>query len=145
LAIAAKVGHDNNSTVVLGNNYYMTYYHHSLSHLIRVLWKLLITIIRFLIISMSPGDRLYQVTIQRIFDKLKLVEKILLVFLFIWETITTSVNRLKDYIRKTENDISFIQKEMKRFRKFLPSFANVVIDERDEYISQSLYEIGGLN
>ena len=52
------------------------------------------------------GDRLYAVTIQRIFDKLNFIEKIKLVFILFWEIITMSIVKLKDYIKKTENEVS---------------------------------------
>ncbi len=51
------------------------------------------------------GDRLYAVTIQRIFDKLNFIEKIKLVFILFWEIITMSIVKLKDYIKKTENEV----------------------------------------
>ena len=49
--------------------------------------------------------------------------------------------KMKEYIHKTENDDSFIKDEIQRFAKHLPRFANVVITERDEYITQSIYEV----
>jgi len=88
------------------------------------------------------GDRLYGVTIQRVFDKLTTFEKIKIAFIMTWEVLTMSFMKLADYIKKTESDEKFIQEEIARFRKYLPSFASVIIDERDEYLSQSLVEIG---
>lgn len=88
------------------------------------------------------GDRLYGVTIQRVFDKLSTFEKIKVAFIMTWEVLTMSFMKLADYIKKTESDEKFIQEEIARFRKYLPSFATVIIDERDEYLSQSLVEIG---
>ena len=87
------------------------------------------------------GDRLYSVTIQRIFDKLTMSEKIKMVFIVIWEVITMSLFKIKDYIRKTEDDVDFIKDEIERFGKYLPAFAKVIISERDEYLSQSIIEI----
>lgn len=88
------------------------------------------------------GDRLYSTTIQRIFDRLTVFEKIKVGIILLWEVLTMSFWKLADYIKKSENDEKFIEEEIKRFRKFLPSFANVIIDERDEYLSQSIYETG---
>ena len=51
------------------------------------------------------GDRLYAVTIQRIFDKLNFIEKVKLVLILFWEIITMSIVKLKDYIKKTENEV----------------------------------------
>jgi pheromone shutdown protein TraB len=87
------------------------------------------------------GDRLYSVTIQRIFDKLSFVEKIKLVFIMMYEVLTLSFFKIKDYIYQSENNESFIKDEIKRFTKHLPSLANVIIYERDEYLSQSICEL----
>lgn len=87
------------------------------------------------------GDRLYGVTIQRIFDKLGLVEKLKMVMLLFWEVVTMSMFRLKEYVHKTETDDGFIHDEIARFRKYLPTFANVIVTERDEYLAQTLLEI----
>jgi len=87
------------------------------------------------------GDRLYGVTIQRIFDKLRLFEKAKMCVLLLWEVVTMSVSRLKDYVSKTESDDDFIRDEIARFRKHLPTFAEIIVSERDEYIAQTLLEI----
>jgi pheromone shutdown protein TraB len=52
-----------------------------------------------------------------------------------------SFHKLSEYIRLTETDDDFIVKEMAKFAKLLPTFADVIINERDEYISQTLFEI----
>jgi pheromone shutdown protein TraB len=87
------------------------------------------------------GDRLYSVTIQRIFDKLTGWEKLKMVFIVLWEALTMSIFKIKDYIRKTEDDSDFVRQEVERFSKYMPSFAEVIIHERDEYIAQSLHNI----
>ena len=48
-------------------------------------------------------------------------------------------------VKKTEGDEGFILDEIKTFRKHLPSFAAVIIDERDEYLTQSICEIGAFS
>ena len=60
------------------------------------------------------GDRLYAVTIQRIFDKLKLFEKVKIIVLMAWELVSMSLFKLKDYISKTENDTAFVKDEIAR-------------------------------
>lgn len=87
------------------------------------------------------GDRLYGVTIQRVFDELKMLEKLKMCVLLFWEVVTMSVFRLKEYVRKTETDDEFIKEEIARFTKYLPTFANIIVGERDEYIAQTLLEI----
>lgn len=87
------------------------------------------------------GDRLYGVTIQRIFDKLRFFEKMKMVVLLLWEVITMSVFKLKDYIQKTETDDDFIKDEIARFGKHLPTFAEIIVGERDQYLAQTLLEI----
>jgi pheromone shutdown protein TraB len=84
------------------------------------------------------GDRLYSVTIQRIFDTVKFFEKIKFAIVFIWEILTMNLNKLKDYIKLSENQDGFIQDEITRFRKHLPKLATVLIDERDEFLAQTI-------
>ena len=90
------------------------------------------------------GDRLYGVTFQRVFDKLKLFEMCKFAIVLLWEVLTMSFFKLKDYIRKSENQEGFIQDEIARFAKHLPSFAQVLIEERDEYLAQTISEIARL-
>ena len=87
------------------------------------------------------GDRLYPVTIQRCFDKLNVTEKIKLVIMLLFEVLSMTVNSIKDYIKKSEGDGDFLNKEMERFERHLPSFAKVIIHERDEYLAQTIYEV----
>ena len=87
------------------------------------------------------GDRLYGVTFQRVFDRLQLFEKLKFAVVLLWEVMTMSFFKLKDYIKKSENQEGFIQDEIARFGKHLPAFAKVLIEERDEYLSQTIYEI----
>ena len=87
------------------------------------------------------GDRLYGVTIQRVFDELGALEKLRMGALLLWEVVTLSVFRLKEYVRKTEVDDDFINDEIARFGRWLPTFARVIVGERDEYMAQTLLEI----
>ena len=43
---------------------------------------------------MVLGDRLYAVTVQRVFDKLRTREKILMVFMLLWEVVTMSFSKV---------------------------------------------------
>lgn len=87
------------------------------------------------------GDRAYEVTIQRIFDRLSFFEKLKIAVLFVWEMITMSLMKVKEYVQKSHDDEAFIADEIERVGKHLPAFADVVINERDEYLAQSLVEI----
>lgn len=87
------------------------------------------------------GDRSYEVTIQRIFDRLSFLEKSKIAVLFVWEMITMSLMKVKEYVQKSHDDEAFIADEIERVGKHLPAFADVVINERDEYLAQSLVEI----
>ena len=87
------------------------------------------------------GDRLYSVTVQRIFDNLNFIEKVKMVCIIFWEIITMNLFKIKDYIRKSETDENFIKDEISRFAKYMPAIANVVISERDEYIAATLAEL----
>ncbi len=87
------------------------------------------------------GDRLFAVTVQRAFDNLSLFERFKMVIILFWEIISMSVFKLKDYLKKSENDEDFIKREIAKFGRYLPGFAQVIINERDEYLSQSVIEV----
>ena len=87
------------------------------------------------------GDRLYGVTFQRVFDKLKFFEKLKFAIVLVWEVLTMSFLKLKDYIKKSENQEGFIQDEIARFGKYLPALAKVLIEERDEYLAKTIHDI----
>lgn len=87
------------------------------------------------------GDRLYGVTIQRAFDKINTFEKIKLAITLIWEVLTMSLFKIKDYVKKSEQNETFIVDELENFAKHLPALSEVIIKERDEYISQTIFEL----
>lgn len=43
---------------------------------------------------MVLGDRLYAVTVQRVFDKLRTREKLLMVLMLLWEVLTMSFSKV---------------------------------------------------
>lgn len=87
------------------------------------------------------GDRKYSVTIQRIFDRLNTFEKIKIGIMFIWEALSLSALKVREYIKNTENGTQFVQDEVAQFAKYMPALAQVVIFERDEYLAQSIKEL----
>lgn len=87
------------------------------------------------------GDRLYDVTIQRIFDRLGFLEKLKAAVLMIWEVITMSMNKMKEYIAKSDESEDFVIDEIEKFAKYFPALADVIIRERDEYLAQSVLEV----
>ena len=87
------------------------------------------------------GDRLYKVTIQRIFDELSMFEKAKMLCIVAWEVLTMSIFKLKDYIHKTEQDDQFIKDEIAHFIKHMPAVANIIVTERDDYIAQTISEV----
>ena len=91
--------------------------------------------------SVVLGDRSYAVTVQRAFDRLSFLERIKMVIILFSEIIMMSFFNLKDYIKKTEMDEAFIKREIAKFGRWLPGFADVIINERDEYLAQTLVEI----
>ena len=52
-----------------------------------------------------------------------------------------SLFKLKDYVSKSENDEKFVTNEIEMFAKHLPALSEVIIQERDMYISQTIYEL----
>lgn len=87
------------------------------------------------------GDRKYSITMQRMMDKLTLLEKMKISFILICETLTITVLKLRDYLQKSEADSTFIEDEIEQFTKHLPNVADVLISERDEYIAQTIHEV----
>lgn len=88
------------------------------------------------------GDRKYSVTMQRIFDRLSLFDKIKIGVMFVWEALTMSLRKVQEYVRNTENPgVQFVQDEVEQFAKYMPALADVVIFERDEYLAQSILEL----
>ncbi|KAJ1412337.1 TraB family-domain-containing protein [Ochromonadaceae sp. CCMP2298] len=87
------------------------------------------------------GDRLYGVTIQRIFDALSTLQKLKMALVLVWEVLTMSLSKVREFVSKTESEDDFINDEIERFSKHMPAVARVLISERDEYLSQTLCEI----
>lgn len=52
------------------------------------------------------GDRLYNVTIQRALDQLTSIEKLKVACMLVWEILTMSIFRLKDYVYKSGTIVS---------------------------------------
>eukprot|EP01034_Spumella_vulgaris_P025153 gene25153-31576_t len=87
------------------------------------------------------ADRRYDVTSQRIFDCLTTVDKLKMMAVLLWEALTTSLFHVRDYVAQSEDQSDFVAEEMQRFAEGMPHLARVIIDERDEYIAQTLCEI----
>jgi pheromone shutdown protein TraB len=90
------------------------------------------------------GDRLYSVTVQRAFDRLRGLERLRLLIVLFFEFVTMSSYRVRRFIKKSESEVNFIENEIRKFNKILPSFADVIINERDEYLAQTVCEISRL-
>ena len=86
------------------------------------------------------GDRLYAVTIQRVFDRLGLLEKLKMACIMLWEALTMSLGRLREYVKRSETEEDFVKREIEKFGRYLPSVAEVIIHERDEYLAQTVIE-----
>lgn len=84
------------------------------------------------------GDRNYEVTMQRVFDRLNLWNKLQMCVIVVLEALTMNLQKLTSYIHRTENEVGFAEKEIQQFMKHLPRIAEVIITERDIYLSQSI-------
>lgn len=87
------------------------------------------------------GDRQYGVTIQRLMDRLRWTEKLKILVILVWEVLTMSFFKLKEYIHRTETDDKFIHDELEKFAKYLPGISDIIINERDDYLAQTLCDI----
>jgi pheromone shutdown protein TraB len=87
------------------------------------------------------ADRNSDITIQRIIDKLSIIKKAYLLLSLLWDCVSLSVHKLVDYMRRVEDDTSLIDAEIKSFTKHFPEIAEILINERDEYIAQSIIDV----
>jgi pheromone shutdown protein TraB len=87
------------------------------------------------------GDRNIQVTVQRMMDRLKSWQKLQLAVLLVWETLTSTAQRVTEYIKQCEAEEDFVQREMEDLAKHMPVVAEMLMNERDEYIAQTIHEI----
>jgi pheromone shutdown protein TraB len=90
------------------------------------------------------GDRLYSITMQRIFDNITFYEKCKFLFYLFYEIITMNLIKINDFIYQTENNNNFIEDELASFIRCLPKLASILVHERDEYLAQTLYELGSV-
>ena len=96
-------------------------------------------------INLALVDRDIQITINRFWNSISLLQKIKLV----WELISsvTSFNSLftsNEYDPSSIGDIDVVTTMLSEFRKFSPRGAQVLIDERDAYIAHQLLKIASV-
>ena len=84
------------------------------------------------------GDRHYEVTMQRIFDRLNMWNKLQMCIIVMLEALTMNLQKLSTYIRRTESEVGFAEEEIRQFMKYLPRIAEIIITERDLYLAQSI-------
>jgi pheromone shutdown protein TraB len=91
------------------------------------------------------GDRLYSVTIQRIFDQLRWWSKVKLFVHIVFEILAYPMHSFKEFVRNSENNQNFINDEIHAFLRQFPDLARVVITERDCYLAASIAEVAALS
>ena len=84
-------------------------------------------------------DRDIQITLQRFWSKMKLVEKIKMTLALIAATLGIGGGEKIDVDRITESDM--VTQLVEELRRYTPSAAEVLIDERDAYIAKNLIEL----
>ncbi len=87
------------------------------------------------------GDRLYSVTMQRIQDRLSLRAKIIVACQLLWETLTMTFQKMKEFTTPGESNLAFVQREIDHTVKHLPALAEVVIFERDAYLARTIADV----
>eukprot|EP01032_Pedospumella_encystans_P009048 gene9048-10684_t len=90
------------------------------------------------------GDRLYSVTMQRIQDRLSLRAKITVACMLVWETLTMTFQKMKEFTTPGESNLAFVQREIDHTVKHLPALAEVVIFERDAYLARTIADVATL-
>jgi pheromone shutdown protein TraB len=91
--------------------------------------------------SVVLGDRNYDVTIQRAFDRLGFGEKIKATIIITWEVLTMSLSKMKEYISRSDSESDFVRDEVEKFSAHFPILSDIIIKERDEYLAQSILEV----
>ncbi|CAD7773705.1 MAG: TraB family protein [Candidatus Methanoperedenaceae archaeon GB50] len=84
-------------------------------------------------------DRDIQITLQRFWSKMKLFEKIKMIFALITATLGIGGGEKIDVENITEGDM--VTQLVEELRRYTPSAAEVLIDERDAYIAKNLIEL----
>lgn len=84
-------------------------------------------------------DRDIQITLQRFWSKMKLSEKIKMAFALIGAMIGIGGGEKIDVDKITESDM--VTQLVEELRRYTPSAAEVLIDERDAYITKNLIEL----
>jgi pheromone shutdown protein TraB len=87
------------------------------------------------------GDRDYTVTMQRVNERMNIIQKLKLICALIWDALWTTTSKMTSYVKNVDSNASFLQDEMDSFYKFNPELADIVVGERDEYIAQTIIEI----
>jgi pheromone shutdown protein TraB len=77
---------------------------------------------------------------QRIMDRLSLFEYLKMTALTIWELLTFQLKHAKEYVHNSETNVTFVEDEINSYRNFSPSLAETIVNERDEYLAQSIIE-----
>lgn len=91
--------------------------------------------------SVVLGDRNYDVTMQRAFDRLGFGEKIKATIIITWEVLTMSLSKMKEYISRSDSESDFVRDEVEKFSAHFPILSDIIIKERDEYLAQSILEV----
>lgn len=90
-------------------------------------------------ISITLGDRQWTVTAQRAFDALTPFERIKLIFTVLKQYLSLTADDVTNYLKNAEKgDPSYYDK----LRDYFPhAFLQVIFNERDKYLAQSIYQI----
>ena len=91
--------------------------------------------------SIILGDRSYSITVQRMMERLSKWEKCKIAVMLVWEVLTCSARRVSEYLKNSEADSSFVKDELEQLSKYFPSLADVLINERDEYLAQTISQV----
>jgi pheromone shutdown protein TraB len=90
------------------------------------------------------ADRPYVVTIQRVLDRLSLWEKVKVAVVLVFDVISLRWHSSKNQLKDLADDLEVLGQELKDFHRSFPSFAEAVVHERDEFLSQSIVDVCGI-
>ena len=69
------------------------------------------------------------ITMQRIIERLSFFHKLQLISAILWDAFSTSANRMANYVKNADSNVTFLQGEIYEFYKFNPDLAEIVVQD----------------
>jgi uncharacterized membrane-anchored protein YjiN (DUF445 family) len=132
--VAARAGLERNATVVLCDRDYEVTLERLYSRMTR--WEKIkgmesVTLIRIIVSASEPDDVLWLGAFMTLAE---------LPFL----SLSSSVSSLESFISSVETNRTSVDQQVRELRSSFPNIASALVDERDQYMAQTILDIGSL-